>query len=592
VKHTKDQVLLEFFPFEQYRKPLPNQEKALEFIERNGGNAILELPTGSGKTAVGYTHLRVCEQGSVGPVFYIVPTKTLVEQVQSLHPDVKVAYGRREHSCLHYLEQGKNLPCSSLLPCPHRVDKETGDTKEEGVEPCPYYQAIYELKQGGIGCVSTAFYLYNMLFGKNFELPDGLVIDEVHDLASTVRNCLSFEISDYHLSKSIDLLDAFAPDQAVYLRNFLKTMIRVIKSRRPKTREILEPEELEQLMEAIAPVDKSKVKKAVEEAIKAGVINVDEHAEIVDRLETLVYEVARYYRSFEFSLASAERHALNYTYAYWKEELVGNERKQYVLVIKSYYVAGLIKKILSPKTVAYSATVGDPDIIGYETGFKAPFLSLPSDFPSDNARIYMPKDTPNLSYTKMRRGDKNRTMRKIARACKRFNKKDLRCLVVVISNEEREKFVSLCEEEKVSAITYGNGIPPRQAVTRFKEGEGNVLVGTAANFSEGVDLPKGLAPIIFFLRPGWPSPRDPNTKFEEQRFGQMVWRIWSWRVMMESLQVRGRNIRSIKDVGVTFFISQGFRSFLYGALSAELKTSYRGEFSYDECVDDAMKLLE
>jgi Rad3-related DNA helicase len=592
VKQTRNQVLLDFFPFEQYREPLPNQEKALEFIERNNGNAIIELPTGSGKTAVGYTHLRACNQISGGPVFYIVPNKTLVEQVSQLHPDVKVAYGRREHSCLHYLEQGKNLPCSSLLPCPHRVDKETGETVEEGAEPCPYYQAIYELKQGGIGCVSTAFYLYNMLFGKNFEIPDGLVIDEVHDLASTVRNCLSYEISDYHLSKSVELLNSFAPDQAEHLRNFLKTMIRVIKSRRPKTREILNPEELELLMEAIAPIDRVKLRKGVDAAIKAGVINLDDHAEIVDRLETLVYEVARYYRSFEFSLESAQRHALNYTYAYWKEELVGNERKQYVLVIKSYYVAGLIKMILSPKTVAYSATVGDPDIIGYETGFKAPFLSLPSDFPPDNTRIYMPTDTPWLSYKKMRRGDKNRTMRKTARACKHFNKHGIRCLVVVISNEEREKFMSLCEEEKVSAITYGNGIAPREAATKFKEGEGSVLVGTEANYAEGVDLPKQIAPVIFYLRPGWPSPKDPNTKFEEQRFGKLVWRIWGWRIMVKIQQVRGRNVRSMKDIGVTIFVSQGFRNLVYASLAKWLIPAYRGDFSFDEAVEDALELLK
>ena len=32
MSQTKSQVLLGFFPFEQYRQPLPNQEKAVEFI--------------------------------------------------------------------------------------------------------------------------------------------------------------------------------------------------------------------------------------------------------------------------------------------------------------------------------------------------------------------------------------------------------------------------------------------------------------------------------------------------------------------------------------------------------------------------------
>ena len=314
----------------------------------------------------------------------------------------------------------------------------------------------------------------------------------------------------------------------------------------------------------------------------------------MERLETLVYEVARYYRSFEFSLASAQRHALNYTYAYWKEELVGKDKKQFTLVIKSYYVAGLIKQILSPNTVAYSATVGDPAIIGYETGFKAPFKSFPSDFPSDNARIYMPTDTPSLSFKEMResRGSKSRSMRSIAKACRRFNRNGLRCLVVVVSNEEREKFVSLCSEEKVSALTYGNGVAPREAVALFKEGQGNVLVGTAANFANGVDLPDDLAPVIFFLRPGWPSPSDPNAKFEEQRFGQMVWRLWSWRVMIQARQVRGRNIRSRSQKGVCFFFSQQFRKIVYPVLSDSEKKSYRGEMTFAAAIEDALKLLK
>lgn len=593
---TKHQDLLGFFPYSKYPKPTDNQVKALEAIERANGKAILEIPTGSGKTAVGYAFLqsRLEEAKDItnGPVFYIVPNKTLIDEVKQQHPDVKVAYGRREHQCLHYVDSGKNIPCSSILPCPHRVDQETGETKEEGVDPCPYYQDKYELKQGGIGCVTTAFYLYTMLFSKEFELPEGLVIDEVHQLARTVRNCLSYEISDWHLGKAIDLLNEFVADQAKILGDFLKTMIRIIKSRPTRQSTLLEAEELEELIAVLSRLNHKSVKAGVAEAIKSGLIDVEADAEVLEKLDILVYDVGRYLHSFEFSLETSKRHALNYTYAYWREELVGNERKQYVLVIKSYYVAGLIRKILSPNTVAMSATIGDPEILGFETGVEGKFYSFPSDFPAKNARIYMPTDTPNLAFKEQSRGDLNKTLRRTAAACHRFGYHGIRSMMVVPSNKEREKFVSFCEDAHVKAITYGNGIPPREAIARFKDGEGTVLVGTSANFAEGVDLPKRLAPVIFFLRPSWPSPKDPSTVFEERRFGSSRWRLWNWRVMIETRQVRGRNIRSVRDKGVTFFLSQQFRNLVHAALPDYDKASYRGELSFDEAVEDALELLK
>ncbi len=102
-----------------------------------------------------------------------------------------------------------------------------------------------------------------------------------------------------------------------------------------------------------------------------------------------------------------------------------------------------------------------------------------------------------------------------------------------------------------------------------------------------------MAPIIWFLRPGYPRPDDPLTQFEAKRFGNRRWQRWQYKVAIQALQVRGRNIRSTTDIGVTFFISQQFRNFLFGSLPKELQDkAYRGQFSFDECLKDADRLLE
>ena len=61
--------------------------------------------------------------------------------------------------------------------------------------------------------------------------------------------------------------------------------------------------------------------------------------------------------------------------------------------------------------------------------------------------------------------------------------------------------------------------------------------------------------------------------------------------MLEMLQVRGRNIRSEDDLGVTFLISQQFRRFAFGTLPEWLQPAYHGEKTFEQCVKDAMELL-
>lgn len=150
----------------------------------------------------------------------------------------------------------------------------------------------------------------------------------------------------------------------------------------------------------------------------------------------------------------------------------------------------------------------------------------------------------------------------------------------------------LCEEESVRAISYGNGVKPREALLEFKSGGADVLVGTVANYGEGIDLPRQIAPAIFFLRPGYPRPDDPGTVFEEKRYGSNRWKLWNWRVIVEALQVRGRNIRSSEDLGVTIFVSQQFRRFLKVSLPEWLQSSYCGDKQWDKIIMEAKKLLK
>lgn len=110
----------------EYRHgPRTIQGDIMAFVSENG-SAIIEAPTGTGKTVVEYAILRACEKLGFQHCFLITPTKTILEQIlKEGFEGVKVAFGRNEHKCLYYKDEqhkADEVPCSMLKSCPHRVD--------------------------------------------------------------------------------------------------------------------------------------------------------------------------------------------------------------------------------------------------------------------------------------------------------------------------------------------------------------------------------------------------------------------------------------------------------------------------------------
>ncbi len=603
-------VLMKHFPSTAvYREPRTVQTDMLGHVAKHG-SALIEAPTGSGKTAVEYAIGMAMRSESDGSVFLITPNKTILDQIRLEFKDLPVALGRNEHPCLYYqadknpdsaaLEElrmdsenprADQIPCSFLQDCPHRVDQETGATHTAGVTACPYLQQKYEAKKSRIVLSTMAFYLFTHLFGKEFDTK-GLVIDEVHQLANVVRNALSYDITDLHIKRSEEILKPIAPKVVKTLRRFRRSMTFIARKSGLNESMLLKPDQILKLIDILKDIDVNELARSIKDAVRDGLINPREDRVTLKKLETLVRDLRRYVTTLEYSVPTEERKALNYTCAFQRREKNEEGKVNVKLVVKCYYVVPLIRKILPAHRVSLSATIGDPEIFGFETGIKDPFLSLPSNFPAANSRIYMPTDTANLAMNARNARDLPKSLRLIARSCKRLAGKGIRSLVVVVANTERDQFMRMAVEENLDAVSYGNGVTAKEAAMSFKDGLGSTLVGTAANYAEGIDLPKQIAPVIFVLRPSYPNPRDPGTQFEEERWGGQRWAIWNWRAMQQALQVRGRNIRSRSDIGVTFFVSQQFRRVVFGALPKHLQPVYKGEMTFEGALRDAEKLLE
>src|SRR3989344_9400233 len=123
-------VLSGYFPSTAvYREPRIVQKDMLAFVAKHG-SALIEAPTGCGKTAVEYAVAQAMRATSNGTVFIITPNKTILEQISVEFPDLPIALGRNEHPCLYYngmnratpemveiLRLDKNNPRADAIPC-------------------------------------------------------------------------------------------------------------------------------------------------------------------------------------------------------------------------------------------------------------------------------------------------------------------------------------------------------------------------------------------------------------------------------------------------------------------------------------------
>lgn len=598
--------LTDYFPYKQYPSMTENQVEAFQYLEQSdSGIVVFEAPTGSGKTLIGCTWLeRERHQRGQGHYFYLVPNKTQVDQVVRLYPHMKPVYGRNEHPCLFFEDEklhADEIPCELMLTCPHRVDQESGQTHLPGARPCPYLQQKFEARSGsGLVVATHAFFLFAVFFGQQFKAVS-VVIDEAHGLAKSIRSVLEQRITDRKLNRIVAALRFIKAGQYHPMMRFRRVVIRTVRkhpAHRRDEQSILTNDEIGRLVEALEAIDTRELKQDIRAAVDRGVLDPRKDRELLRQLQGISRSLKTYLSTLRFAMTAVphgkarRQHPSAYIFAFWlKGKKQDKNRTMHELVVRSYNVAPLIERMLPARVLAYSATVCDVETFGWENGIRGDFKTLRARFPSSHARVFMPTDTPNLSVRFRRKGDKKDTHKLVARAAMQFAKKGIRSLVMVTSDRERDEFMAYAKVIRLDVISYGGGVTARAAAVKFREGKGMVLVGTASNYGEGLDLPNRTAPVIFFYRPGYANPRDPQTAFEERRWGAAVWSLWKWRVMIELLQVRGRNIRSPTDIGVTFLISQQFRRFARATLPPWLRPAYVDNLRFKACIEEAMAFL-
>lgn len=597
IQTTEDSInFLAHFPKHIHKRMHANQRSALTNVQDEQSSVIEEMPTGSGKTAFGYTILRALRAHyGDGTYFFVTPNKALVDQIKHLYPEFHVVYGRNEYDCYYYEEpkyKADQIPCSFLTDCPHRVSQETGETFEQGAHRCPYLDAKWQARQSTLVVCTMSFYLFTTLFKNQWGEIKGVVVDEAHRMPDIIREALSYEITDYHLNGIVEFLKESNIDEWRTFNRFLKQMKTAVGNHSPEN-PLLEEREIHAFINTLGSIKRTVLEKEIKRVLSLKRIEDQERLEFIKKLEMIIRDLHRYMASFEYSLDTDSRRALNYTYAYLKPRKTEQQRVEHVLYVKCYHVPPIVKRIFpEDRTFLMSATIGNIEAFRMETGLQYPFFTHDSEFPVENTRIYLPSDVEDLSVKHSRRNSKSKTARRIAKACRKFAGQGFRSLVLVVSDQERDQFLKIAESENVKVLTYNKDLKPKACVQEFKNGKGEVLLGTFAQYGEGIDLPDQAAPVTFALRPAYPPPNDPKSLYEERRFKNGRWIIWMAKEMRRILQARGRNVRSVTDRGVTFCMSSQYKKIVLRSLPKWLEKAYVYTKSFDEAVVDALKLLK
>jgi ATP-dependent DNA helicase DinG len=213
--------ILDHFPFRNSLRAA--QEKALQTIDRARTRGkkfvLLEMPTGTGKSAVAFCAARWASDWGMGA--YILSTqKALTAQYMRDFAGVGLVElrGRASYNCKEF---GTDCDTGSTL---RRKDP-------SACASCPYKTAKDRFVSCKVGVTNLDYFLAEALYSGQLPRRSLLIIDEAHNVEQKVMGFTDFEISPFTLQKySVPIPSIADGDIAGASRWILKEMMPAVDS--------------------------------------------------------------------------------------------------------------------------------------------------------------------------------------------------------------------------------------------------------------------------------------------------------------------------------------------------------------------------
>ena len=505
----------EYFPMKQYR---PGQRECIETILTHFNNGcktiILEAPTGSGKSAIGYTIAQFFRDS-----YYITPVKVLQDQLSvdfsetdkhiKTTPMIELK-GRNAYIC-KYPEEFGGKPISTTYcddgECHRQGESKLDCCMEKRI--CLYYNQVYKAMESKICLMNFSSFLFQTMLPMRFGKRELLIIDEGHETEDTLMKFVEISISDFILHKNGIILPQKETVQE-YLNYFDEIDLVGILGRK------------------------------VQEA------KLDNNIKLENDLNKILMNL-RILRKLDLQ--------------YWISEYKVNKNNTHTVSLKPLFIDEFAKQYvfnLAEHILIMSATILNKKVICNSLGInqdESKFIAVGSYFPKENRPIYY-KPSGSMSF-------KNKVntipilLKDVEKICNEHNNE--RGIIHTHNFEIANYILENCSKKLKDRLIFqkdlGINDDKKIMLQLHSQKSDSILIAPAMHI--GLDLKDDLGRFQIICKVPYPSLADKQIAARLE----IDHDFYDYRVALKISQCYGRIIRHQDDYGKTYILDQDFRWF-------------------------------
>lgn len=465
--------------------------------------AVVEAPTGAGKSAVAVTLAREARSA-----FVLTNQKILQDQYVRDFPDLALLKGRSNYDCLVAPTHAAAAPCTVGVRFAACVD-------------CPYFTAKDVAMAANVATLNYAYFLAELNYAGGFSARELLVLDEAHNAEGALMSFVQVTLAEGALQRA-GLGRSLPPDLGdEYAFEFAELLLPDLRSRSA---------ELEQMLKAAVDDDAALQQLRVRQWLDG----------LAERLALLIDS----HFSGEVQWVVERRHSAE-----------GPS-----LTFKPVEVAALAEQFLfrhADRVVMFSATILDAPTFLRSLGIEpdeAEVISLPSSFPPENRPIVV------RPVARLTRHHLDKDLPLLARAID-----DLALLhddqkgVVHAHSYKIANYVAANLSTEVSwrVVTHTDAAGRDAALAQHLGSRAPTILLTPS-MTEGIDLAEDLARWQVLCKVPYPYLGDKQVAARMER--DRDW--YDWRTALGVVQAYGRCVRSETDTAVTYLLDADFPNFI------------------------------
>jgi len=572
--------------------PIPRKEQELiiplilEEINAKTKNIILELPTGTGKSAISYFAPKLSHFKS----YVITHLKGLQKQYIDELPMMSNVMGKSNYSCkldidpdcddLQIAEEALNeaimgggfsdrcstdlAPCSNLkdFNCPFKFSigklaENDSDYSVNSADFCGYYSDLYDAFMGDY-FLTNASYLLSMWPLGVLRERELLIVDEAHNLSNSLMNHFSLSITHKSLETLFNIPTLTEIKSASYEQ---KTRL---KERRNNLLKAWNPKDGKNAGVGFPSVPSIKVgtdNRTWELGSKVFRAYFDYLNEIItSNLNNQLYDgdSKKVAKNLNQKLISLSLKISDWKNWVWSKNDELNPSKISFKPLSIKQDAEELIHSCAKQRIYMSATIGDVDVFCEELGLKkseTTFIKLNySPFPLENRPIHTSIKGGTLTHKGKTEDDYYKTAKAISEIAWKY--KDKKGLILPYTKEIQEKVIEAINKYHPfvgSRLKHhtGNSQERDECFENFDNSNSNdILISTYAN--QGYDGKD----VDFCIIVKLPFSSIADIQVRKKMDANPKW--YKSKVAMELTQMCGRVVRSKTDKGDTYIIDPSF----------------------------------